>query len=53
MSKNKNPNLYVRRQVWYGLFMRFGDSNHEITRMQQGQIQKHQRSQIDFMLMKI
>ena len=39
--------------VWYGLFMHFCGSNHEITQMQQEEIQQNQRSQINFMLMKI
>jgi len=33
--------------------MHFCAANHEMKRMQQGQMQKYQTSQIDFMLMKI
>jgi len=38
--------------VWYGVFMHFCDSNHEITRMQQEEIQQHQRSLVDYIVMK-
>ena len=37
---------------WYGLFMHFCESNHQITQMWQEEMQ-YQRSQIDFMSMKI
>jgi len=33
--------------------MRFCDSNHEVTRMQQEKKQQHQRAGINFMLMRI
>jgi len=46
----ERPGVFVIAEVWYGLFMHFCDSNHEITRMQQ---EENQRSQIDFMLMTI
>jgi len=35
-----------------GLFIRFCDSNHEVTRMQQEKEQQHQRATIKFLLMK-
>jgi len=33
--------------------MHFCDSNHEVTRMQKEEEKQHQRSEVDFMLMRI
>ena len=49
----KNDRFKVSLPIRYCVFMNFCASDREITRMQQEENQKHQRSQIDFMLMRI
>ena len=52
------PNLAEEFSLSYsihgnGLFMHFCDLNHQVTWMQQGKKQQHQRAKVKFMLMKI
>jgi len=39
VASSLNKREILGNTVWYGLFMHSCDSNHEITRMQQGEIQ--------------